>query len=118
MAASKTPTLVAELVDLDRQLEELSERRDAVAKDLIDRLGIGGTVETDEARVTVVQNLSEVVDFETLKSMHPTWARKVTKSVLNTAKFNLLRKAGEVPEDIIPLIKVKASAAFLRVTPR
>lgn len=104
--------------ELVAQLEALQAELDEVDAKLIETLGVGNAVETSTDRICVVQNINTKVDFDSLVALRPTWARKVTKRVLDTAKFNLLRKANEVPADVLDLVQEIPGKPFLRVTKR
>lgn len=120
-ATRKTTTMIDELLELDAQLEALAEQRTAVADKLIAFLDTveGKSVETDAAQVTVVRQTNVIPpEFDVIRKLHPTWARRVTKVSLDAAKFKLLRKAEQLPADIEALTTERESNPFLRITLR
>ena len=115
----KLSELVVERLRLADAIADLEAELESVDKTLIDALDIGGTFEVPGlVQVTVVQQTSHTIDLDAVTTLHPTWARKITKKVVDVAKFNLLRNAGELPHDVAALVQQKKSAPFLRFTKR
>lgn len=118
MTTIKTTDLVDEVLSLDAQIAELEDQRKLVADKLIKRLGVGGSVENESALVTAVQNTSYTVDYDALVAAKPRWALRVTKRVLDQAKFTKLRQAEVLPVAVAELVVAKLSDPYLRITRR
>lgn len=111
--------LIEEHLELEARIEDLNEQLAEVKARLVKSIGLGNTVEvSDVAQFTVTTQTSYAVDFDALIVLRPYWARKVTKKVFDRAKFSLLRKANEVPEDVLDIVEEEVSAPFLRITLR
>lgn len=117
-ASRKQETLADQLVDLERQIADLSEKADNTRKELIASIKLGNSVETLAARLTVYQSTSHTVDFDQLVSLKPGWARRVTRKVLDQSKFALLYKAEQIPDDVLAIVQHKEGPLQLRVTRR
>lgn len=117
--AREASRLVASLADVKAEAERLDERQTAIEQELIRLIGVGETVVVDEIQLTVVQAVEHRVDYETLLDVaRPGFIRKVTRKVLDTQKFQLLRKAGEVPAEVMEIVQVITRAPHLRITPK
>lgn len=110
--------LADQLVAVEAQIAELAAEQAELRAKLVKSIGNGNSVETPVARLTVTDSTSTIVDFETLVSTHPVWARRVTTKVLDLAKFKGLLVAKAVPQDILDLVSYKTGNPFLRVTHR
>lgn len=113
-----TDHLARRRCELVASLEALQDELAEIDAKLVEIIGVGNAVETSTDRYAVVQAVNSKVDFDALVALRPTWARKVTKRVLDSAKFNLLRKANEVPADVLALVQEIPGKPYLRVTKR
>jgi hypothetical protein len=119
IATRKQVAMAEQLVELEAQLATLNENIGAVKADLVKSIGNGNSIEVPGlARLTVTDSVQTVVDFETLITNKPVWARRVTRKVLDLAKFKGLLAADAVPDDVLPLVSYKTSDPFLRLTLR
>lgn len=100
-----------------RKLERLEDEMAKINETLLARIPVGETVESFEAKVTVVQSTTEVIDFETLQAVAPKgFFYKVTKRVVDMPAFKALRTVGQVPQEVLDVVTTKTSAPFPRVT--
>lgn len=104
---------IEELLDIDRQLDTLSKRRDEIAASLIDEIGVGNRVIHDGTRVGVTQNTIQDIDLETLQGISKHWYYFFTRRTLNKALLGLLVRQGRVPKKIAPYVTEKKSVAYL-----
>lgn len=120
MSKTTAPTvndMIDAYVDVQAQIEALEEKRQNLATALVARLGVGGSAETDEAKVTITQNTSNVMDYETfVATARPGLVRQLTKKVLDTTKFTAMLKADLLPPEVRAIVQTKVSAAYPRVT--
>lgn len=109
----------AELFALRAQIEDLQAAEDELETSLIAAIGLGNSVEVEGvALLTVYNSTTSTVDFDAVTALHPTWVRRITQKVIDTKKFGLLLKAGEVPEDVVAIVKTKTTKDTLKVTKR
>jgi hypothetical protein len=116
IATRKQVAMAEQLVE---QLAALNANIGAVKADLVNSIGNGNSIEVPGlARLTVTDSVQTIIDFETLITNKPVWARRVTRKVLDLAKFKGLLAADAIPADVLPLVSYKTSDPFLRVTIR
>lgn len=117
---SKTTNLnntVDTLLDIERQIEALEEQRDNLRQALVARIGVGNTFDHPEARVTITQSTTRVMDYETfVATARPGLVRQLTKRVLDTAKFGAMLKADMLPQEVLAIVQTKESAPYPRIT--
>ena len=117
---SKTTTLnttVDNLLDIEAQIEALEEQRDNLRQSLVARIGVGNTFEHPEARVTITQSTSRVMDYDTfVATARPGLVRQLTKKVLDTTKFTAMLKADLLPQEVLDIVQTKESAPYPRIT--
>lgn len=120
MSKTTAPTIndmIDSYVDVSAQIEALEEKRSNLATALVARIGVGNTAETTEAKVTITQNTSYVMDYETfVATARPGLVRQLTKKVLDNTKFQALLKADLLPPDVRALVQQKTSAPYPRLT--
>lgn len=118
MPTIKTTEVIDEIIELQERIETLEAELQEKQQIVIKRLGVGGTLDQGDVQVTVVQNTSYTVDFDALVAVKPGWARRVTRKVLDQARFTALRKADALPVEVAELIVEKLSEPYLRITKR
>lgn len=112
-----TDELVHQLLIAERAIDRAEERADALKAELIERLGVDGRHETDEAKVAVVETHTPVLDVEALQaatSKHTFY--KLTKRVVDMAKVKALRGLDALPEEVVEIIGERVSKPSVRLT--
>lgn len=112
-----TDKLVHELLVQKRAMARAEDRAAAIEEALIERLGVEGRHETDEAKVAVVQTHTPVIDIDTLQA---TASRglfyKLTKRVPDMQVFKAMRALDSVPQDVLDIVGERVSKPSVRVT--
>jgi len=116
VADRATSRLIDRLMTVDDELAAGGKvRADLVAK-LLARVEPGVSIDNGTAVVTAVQGRSTSADFEAMVAADPKWMAKVTRTVFDSAKFGLLRKAGEVPDRLLAHVVDTPTSPYLKVT--
>ena len=111
-------TLIREVLDLEVEAVRLATEIKARKALLVKQIGVGQSVETERALVTIVQNTTVTLDLDELRAVRPGWATKLSKRVLDQAKLTLLRKAAQLPSDVEALLVETPQAPYVKITPR
>lgn len=116
-ANNSASTLVAQLVDIDAQIDALAERKSRIEEILLERIPVGQAIETPLARIAHVVNSSKTVDIEALEGIAGrTWFNRLTRRSLNTSALNAAIESGNLPGEIAAIVITKVSKPFLRIT--
>ena len=117
-ATKSTSALIEDMIIAEDRAAAYAAEAAELKTKLLARIALGESVESELARITHAQGSSTTFDFDAMVEAKPTWMRKVTKKVIDTPKFNLLRKAGAVPDELLAFVTTEPTAAYLKVTRR
>ena len=114
---AETERLVHELLVAERAAKRAAEKAAQIKAELVERLGVKGTYDGPEAKVSIVQSTSRVVDVDALQAVASKgFFYKVTKRVVDTAAFKALDSLGQVPAEVQEIVQEKVSAPYVKVT--
>jgi len=118
VADRATSRLIDRLIAVDDQLAVAGKVRGELVAKLLARVEPGASIDNGIAVVTAVQGRSTSADFDAMVAADPKWMAKVTRTVFDSAKFGLLRKAGEVPDRLLEHVIDTPTTPYLKVTRR
>lgn len=114
---TSTDQLIHELIVQQRAVERATERADAVRAQLVERLGVDGRAESDEAKVAVVETTTRVLDVDALQAVASKGLfYKLTKRVVDNTAFKALDALGQIPPSVQEIVTEKQSKPHLRLT--
>ena len=115
-ATKAQAVLMENITVLDDQIAASSKARSELVKKLMPLFNVGTSIVSEVGVFTKAQGSSTTVPFDKMVKARPAWMRRVSKTVLDSAKFTLLRKAGVVPDDLLALITTSPNAPYLVIT--
>lgn len=115
-ATKAEASLMENIFILDDQIAASAAARKPLVAKLMARLEVGASVRSDLGTCTKVQGTITDTDYEGMVEARPSWMRKVQKTVLDGVKFALLRKAGEVPAEILEFVTERPGSPYLKIT--
>ena len=112
-----TDLLLHERLVQMRAIDRAEDRVAAIDAQLVERLGVGGKYESDEAKVAIVESHTQIIDVDALQavaSKHTFY--KLTKRVVDMTAFKALSALGVVPAEVNEIVTVRVSKASARIT--
>lgn len=118
LATKRQVDLTNQLVELERQAEEIEASITVVREKLITSIGLGNAIEVPGVvRFAVTQSTTYDCDLDALVALRRhAFTKRVTKTVLDVAKFGRLVRDGEIPAEVAALVRAKTSKMTLRPT--
>lgn len=115
--STSTDQLVHELVVQKRAMARAEDRAAAIEAELIERLGVDGRIETDEAKVAIVVSHTPVIDVDTLQATASKGLfYKLTKRVPDMAVYKALLALQQIPDEVQAIVRIRESKPSVRVT--
>lgn len=112
-----TETLIHELIVQQRAIDRAEDRAQALKAQLVERLGVDGKAESDEAKVAVVVSHTPVIDVDALKAAATKGVfYKLTKRVPDMVTFKALTALGQVPPEVQEIVGERVSKPSVRLT--
>lgn len=100
-----------------RAIDRAEARVAAIDAVLVERLGVGGKAESDEAKVAIVETHTPVLDIDVLQATASKGMfYKLTKRVVDMAAFKAMRDLGALPEEVAAIVGERVSKPTVRFT--
>lgn len=112
-----TERLVHELLIAERAIDKAEARAEVIKAELVERLGVNGKFETDEAKVAIVAAQTKVVDVDALQAVASRGLfYKLTKRVVDMTTFKAFDALGSLPAEVQEIVVIKTAKATPRIT--
>lgn len=100
-----------------RAIDRAEDRVALIDAQLVERLGVGGKAESDEAKVAIVETHTPVLDIDALQATASKGMfYKLTKRVVDMTAFKAMRDLGALPDEVAEIVGERVSKPSVRFT--